>query len=270
MFGPIARSCGDLRLLLQVLTLSTTAYRGVPGASMPRFSSPPDIVNLRIGLWLDDPMSPVDAAVSDVLLAAVERLADAGAQIVEGARPSVDAESLHNTYMTLLSAEMSTADSDDDWRSLAELADGNWDQTDDPLLGHARRTTIPHRLWLAADEARWKAVAAWTELFESVDCVLAPVSPVEPFPHATEIPYGKRTLSVNGEELPYGNQLFWAGLATMPLLPALAMPAGRTPGGLPIGMQLIGPAHSDHRLLSMGEEITSVLGNAFVAPPLVA
>ena len=49
----------------------------------------------------------------------------------------------------------------------------------------------------------------------------------------------------------------------MPLLPSVAIPVGHTAEGLPVGMQLIGPKWSDHRILSIGEELSSVLGRHF-------
>ena len=76
-------------------------------------------------------------------------------------------------------------------------------------------------------------------------------------------------LLVDGSEVPYRNILFWAGLATMPHLPSIAIPIGHTPDGLPVGMQLIGPEWSDHQIVSVGEEISSVLGQHFTPPPLV-
>ena len=55
----------------------------------------------------------------------------------------------------------------------------------------------------------------------------------------------------------------------MPLLPAVTIPVGATPEGLPIGVQVIGPKWSDHKLLGMSEEIASVLGARFTPPPMV-
>ena len=50
---------------------------------------------------------------------------------------------------------------------------------------------------------------------------------------------------------------------------AVTIPVGHTTDGLPVGMQLIGPKWSDHKILSMGEEISSVLGQHFTPPPIV-
>jgi amidase len=75
---------------------------------------------------------------------------------------------------------------------------------------------------------------------------------------------------VDGSDAPYRDILFWAGLATMPHLPSVAIPIGHTAQGLPVGMQLIGPTWSAHKILSIGEEISSVLGKRFTPLTFVA
>lgn len=269
VYGPIARSCGDLRLLLEVLTRSTTAFRGVPGATLPRFAQQPDIDNLRIGVWSDDPNSPVDASVKGAIETAATKLGEAGATIDTDARPAMSADEMHQAYERLLGAAMSPGASDADWDRLVDTAGGSWEPTDDDLTDYARSVTLPHRLWLEANETRARAQLAWEDLFTDIDVLIAPIQPVPAFHHDTERGYGKRRLSVNGTEVPYRNILFWAGLATMPLLPSVAIPLGHTDDGLPIGAQLIGPQWADYRILSMGEEIASVLGTRFTPPPLV-
>ena len=155
------------------------------------------------------------------------------------------------------------------WEGLVAKAGGNAEYVDDDAVMFARNSVLSHRDWLAANERRAAAQQAWADVFENVDVMIAPIQPVAAFPHDTERPYGKRTLSVNGADAPYRGILFWAGLATMPHLPSVAIPIGHTADGLPVGMQLIGPKWSDHKILSMGEEISSVLGQHFTAPPLV-
>ena len=147
--------------------------------------------------------------------------------------------------------------------------DGLPEHVDDDAVMFARDSTLAHRDWLAANERRAHAQHAWADVFENVDVMIAPIQPVAAFPHDIERSYGKRTLSVNGSETPYRDILFWAGLATMPHLPSVAIPIGQTAEGLPVGMQLIGPKWSDHKILSIGEEISSVLGHHFTPPPLV-
>ena len=269
VFGPLGRSCGDLRILLEVLTNSGSAFGGVPGAELPRFEQQPDITDLRIGVWSDDAMAPVDRSVKDLIEDAARRLSDEGAAVDTEIRPSIASSDLHRNYMQLLNSAMSPSIPNDMWDGLVAKAGGSAQHTEDAALMFARDSALAHRDWLAANERRAHAQHAWAEVFEDIDVMIAPIQPVAAFPHDIERPYGKRTLSVNGTDAPYRGILFWAGLATMPHLPSVAIPIGHTPDGLPVGMQLIGPKWSDHKILSMGEEISSVLGQHFTPPPLV-
>ncbi len=268
VFGPMGRSCGDLRALLEVLTDSSTAANGVPGLVLPHQDEPVDIEELRIGVWTNDSLAPVDASVVGVIEAAMVGLQNAGAKVDPDARPPFVAEQLWDIYQDLLTSAMSSGYDDEMYAKLVERAAQGGS---DPRVQMARRATLSHREWLEADECRSQAQVAWSELFEHhVDVLIAPVSPVAAYAHDTEQSYDQRTLTVNGVEQPYRNQLFWAGLATMPGLPALTVPLGFSPDGMPIGIQIIGPQWSDHRLIAIGEEISSVLGVNFTPPPLTA
>jgi len=50
-------------------------------------------------------------------------------------------------------------------------------------------------------------------------------------------------------------------------LPAVVAPAGSTAGGLPVGVQVVGPAHEDDTPISFCELLDD-LGVSFQAPPL--
>lgn len=269
VFGPLGRSCGDLRLLLEVLTNSSTAFGGVPGAELPRFEQQPDIADIRIGLWANDEMAPVDNAVVDLIETAANRLAAEGARVDADIRPSVASADLHRTYMRLLNSTLSAELPDAVFEGLVAKAGGSEDVVENDGVMFARDTVLSHRGWLSANERRAHAQRAWAEVFDQVDVVMAPILPVAAFPHDIERPYGKRTFEVNGADAPYRGILFWAGLATMPHLPSVAIPVGRTAEGLPVGVQLIGPKWSDHKIISIAEEIGSVLGQRFSPPPLV-
>ncbi|MFF9667410.1 amidase family protein [Streptomyces althioticus] len=43
-------------------------------------------------------------------------------------------------------------------------------------------------------------------------------------------------------------------------LPALSLPAGRTPDGLPLGLQVVGAAGEDERLLARAALLEGLLG----------
>ena len=97
--------------------------------------------------------------------------------------------------------------------------------------------------------------------------ILAPITPVPAFPHDKR-PFDKRKLKTSdGQAMPYNSMLSWIGLATALGLPATAIPAGRTPGGLPVGVQLIGSQGADSRTLAVAQAIDENI-RGFEPPPL--
>lgn len=83
--------------------------------------------------------------------------------------------------------------------------------------------------------------------FERYDLILAPVTPLSPFPW-TQL-YAE---VVDGQQ--QRNYYEWLSLTymvTLPTLPALSLPCGRDEAGMPFGLQMVGPLHQDARLLGM-------------------
>jgi hypothetical protein len=63
------------------------------------------------------------------------------------------------------------------------------------------------------------------------------------------------------------DQLAWPGIATLPGLPATAIPTGFAPDGLPVGVQIVGPWLEDRTPLKLAELIEREFGG-FVPPPM--
>ena len=83
--------------------------------------------------------------------------------------------------------------------------------------------------------------------FETYDVLALPVSQVPPFSAEEEYPS-----SINGQ--PQATYLDWmrsAYLITVTGCPAISVPAGFTPEGWPVGIQLVGPVRGDRRLLEI-------------------
>jgi amidase len=57
----------------------------------------------------------------------------------------------------------------------------------------------------------------------------------------------------------------WPGIATLPGLPATAIPVAMSADGLPIGLQIVGPWLEDRTPLKLAELIEQEFGG-FVAP----
>jgi amidase len=122
-----------------------------------------------------------------------------------------------------------------------------------------------HRDWIEANNRRELHRHGWRQLFAEFDAVVCPITPTPAFPHDHNPDLLERRIDIDGVEYPYFDQLVWAGLATMPGLPATAIPAGRSPAGLPVGVQLIGPMFEDRTPLRLAELLEQKIGG-FQAP----
>lgn len=258
--GPMARSARDLRLLLSVIAEAAVA----PAAP------PPALSQLRIGLWLDEPLLPLDPEVREVIEAFAAEAARAGAQ-VQPVRSPVDVAALLEAYVLLLSATLSEDLPEAAIRrmelmrpgaKLARASGAGPFSRAASVLGYTAR----HREWMAADAVRARLRHETGELFRRFDVLLAPVAPVPAFKHDRR-PFEARKLKTSaGEELPYSTMLGWIALATACHLPATAVPAGRTRAGLPVGVQLIGPYGADSKTLGVAQALEERV-RGFEAPP---
>jgi amidase len=73
-------------------------------------------------------------------------------------------------------------------------------------------------------------------------------------------------ITVNGKRVPCVDQLFWAGYGGMAYLPATVAPAGFTPAGLPVGVQIIGPQYGDRTCIEFARLLEREF-QPFVPPP---
>ena len=89
-----------------------------------------------------------------------------------------------------------------------------------------------------------------------------------PWLSRTTIRRNLRASSIStASKVPYNDQIVWAGIATLNGLPATAAPIGRTEGGLPIGVQIIGGYLDDRTTIAFAALIEREFGG-FAPPPL--
>ena len=233
--GPMGRSVADVRLGLDVLTAITTG--GIPGARLPP-ASPRSYSarGLRVAIHVEDPAAPTSAACKAAVRGVGARLAAAGAQVTEPGLPGPDLAEQNLLYRDLLNAAMSPS------------------------------YAASHQEWKAADERRHRLRADYARFFQDHDVLLAPIAPTPAFPHVTEGTMGSRKLTVDGVEVSYLKHLVWAGLPTLPGLPATAVPVALSDEGLPMGLQVIGPLWADQTTLAVAGLIETLNGG-FRPPP---
>jgi amidase len=242
VFGPIARSARDLDLLLDVLAgpLDDDALGWRLELPPARFDTP---AGLRVGVWFDQHSAPIDAQYRALLGTAADKLADAGAK-VEDAHPPVDFDEQVALFNAMILPAISPSLD-------AELQD--------PISG-------VHRQWLRDEERRTALRRVWADWFEHHDLLLCPVLNTPAFEHDQAGDFMSRSVSVNGEPLPYTALVSWPGLIGIAGLPSAVPPIGRTAAGLPVGMQMVGGYLRDRDAIAGARLVEEILGG-FVPPP---
>ncbi len=265
VMGPLGRSADDLALLLDVIAGPDEA-----AAAGWRLTLPPPrrsaLREYRVAAWLDDPYCPVDAAVRGRGEATVAALRAAGVAVDEKARPVPDLGAAYRCYEKLLWPVMSGGLTPDQVAELAQMAAISEPDDANALDRFARAVTLRHRDWVFLDEERQQLRAAWAEFFRRFDVLICPITPVAAIPHDQEGTLLSRSITVNGAARPYLDQIVWAGLVTMVLLPATVAPVGRTPAGLPVGLQIVGPYLEDRTTIDFARRLGEVIGG-YEPPP---
>jgi amidase len=242
------------------------------GAVVPK-APPAELAKARVGLWLEEALFPLDPEVRTVIEALAKDLEAAGCEVTPIPSP-VDIRQLMPAYHTLLGGVLGedlppqVMRQMQRMRPFARLA---VKRGAGPLstAAMALAYTCSHRDWMEADAVRCRLRHEIEPLFDRFDAILAPITPVAAFPHDHR-PFQSRSLTLSsGEQVPYNAMLNWIALATALGLPATAIPAGRTPSGLPVGAQLIGPMRGDARTLGLAQAIDEDV-RGFVAPEIFA
>ena len=241
--GPMARSAADLELELSVIAGPHGPDACAWSLSLPA-ARQTTLKDFKVALVLDDAFAEVDEPVRRQLAALGEFLKGEGVEVAFGERPAFESKALYRLYMILLRAATSAGMSDEEFAQDLERAKGATIATRDLAVANAYGATLSHRDWVRLNEARARYRRDWQAFFEGFDLLLCPVLSTAAFPHS-KVPPQERMLLVDNHEVPFENQLFWAGLSGMAWLPATAAPIGLTDTGLPVGVQIIGPQYGD-------------------------
>jgi len=263
--GPMARTAADLALALEVVAGPQEAREG-SGYRLP----PPRHAKLsdyRVLVMNTHPLLPTGRDVCAAIDRLADRLIKAGTRVSGADALLPDLKASAPLYMRLLGAVrgagLSTSGYEAAQRSAAQLAG------DDHSLAaeRARGAVISHRDWIAADVARARLRGQWRQLFQEWDVVLYPPFAVPAFPTDHSLPIEARRIEIDGQEYPYNDACYvWADPATTCGLPTTVAPIDRSPGGLPIGVQIIGPELGDRTTIAFAGLLEREFGG-FTPPP---
>jgi len=241
--GPMARNPRDLGALLE--TMAGPDPRLPHGRAAPSMAGiAPHAQGIRIG-WLGDWGGALayEPGVADLCIRALGTFAELGARVEEMAPPH-SAEAIWQSWTTLRSWQVTTGI--------------------EPLYAApaSRERLKPEAIWeverglafsgmeihrASVLRSDWFRRAA--DLFETLDVLALPSAQVFPFDKATEWPR-----EIAGRQMDtYHRWMEVVIAASLIGLPVVNVPVGFSDGGLPMGMQLIGPRGSDRRLLELAQ-----------------
>ena len=237
--GPMARTVGDMALMLDVISgFDARDWMAMPTpgpglAEAGRGTDPEELVRgLRIAYSPTLGGLDVDPEVARAVADAVRVFESLGAT-VEEADPGLP-ESADEFHVL--------------WYSGAAKATEKLTERDRDLQDPGLREIIAEGLtysaqdYLTAMALRMAMGARMGRFHETYDLLLTPTMPIVAFEAGLESPpalAGRRWTSWAGFSYPFN----------MTQQPAASVPCGFSESGLPIGLQVVGPRHSDERVL---------------------
>lgn len=249
VLGPMARSVADAALALSAMAgpdPRAPLARAEPGE---RFRQPlgRDFRGVRIAWSRDLGGLPIDSRVTTALEEKRPVFAELGCELVEAEPDTSGADEAFAAWRAWIFELGHGAEMDAHRDKLKATVVWNIEQ--------GRRLSGPA---LAAAERGRAAMAERVRLFMAEHkFLLLPVSQVPPFPVEEEFP-----TEIAGERMDtYIDWMKSCSRITMTGLPAISVPCGFTPEGLPVGLQIVGRAGDDFGVLRLAhafEEATEV------------
>jgi amidase len=257
--GPIARSVRDAALMLSVIAgpdARVPTAIDEPGAvfrgSLDRdFKGVPVAWSRNLGRY------PVEPVVCDVFNSARHVFADLGCGVRDGEPDFADADEVFQTLRAWSFAEERGGDLRQHRDLMKDTVIWNTEQGlrltgADVSRAEVKRAALHHRV---------------SEFLERHEFLVLPVSQVAPFP--IEVEWVEH---ING--MPMKTYIDWMATCyaiTLTGLPAISVPCGLTPDGLPVGLQIVGRHHRDLDVLKLAhafEQATRLTGTR--RPPVTS
>jgi Asp-tRNA(Asn)/Glu-tRNA(Gln) amidotransferase A subunit family amidase len=236
--GPLGATVRDVAIAYEIMAGPVEGdplSQGQPPVTLEGLGQ--GIEGLRIGVyraWFDDAEAPVVAACR----ALVDGLVGRGAKIVEIELP--DLELCRLAHAVTILGEMAT--------TMDRFADKRREQAASVRINLALARALTARDYVRSQQVRTRMTDHFTRLFGSCDVIATPTTGcVAPVIRPDARSRGESNLVVVSALMRFVFALNLTGH------PAISVPAGYDPDGMPIGLQLIGRPWEENVLFRAGE-----------------
>jgi aspartyl-tRNA(Asn)/glutamyl-tRNA(Gln) amidotransferase subunit A len=236
--GPMTRTVRDSAALLDVITdFDPRDWSAMPTPSRSFLSGlDGGVAGLRIAYTRNFGFVENDPEVEAAVRAAVEVLAAAGAEVTEIDPGFADPIDAFNVLW---------------FTGAAKVLEAYGDAVDDRVDPGFRRAAAAGLRYSVSDFLEATAVRAelgrlMGEFHRRYDVLVSPTLPIPAFPTGQDVPDG----------WPSPDWTSWTPYTypfNLTQQPALSVPCGFTAAGLPVGLQVVGPRHSDALVLRVGQ-----------------
>jgi amidase len=256
--GPIARSVADVALMLSVIAGPDPRVPiaiDEPGTVF-RGALESDFTGVRIAWSRNLGRYPVEPVVSDVCNSARQVFADLGCDIHDDEPDFADADEVFQTLRAWSFAQDRAEELRHHRPLMKDTVIWNTEQGLKLTGADVSRAEVKRA-------ALYQRVAGFLERHEFL---VLPVSQVAPFPIEVEWVRDINGVTMNS----YIDWMATCYAITLTGLPAISVPCGLTPGGLPIGLQIVGRRHRDLDVLKLAhafEQATRLTSTR--RPPIV-
>lgn len=252
--GPMARTVGDVATLFGVVAGPDP---GDPWAApVPiRQWADAEIRKLRIGYFAEHDIAPVTPGTSQAVRTAAEALREQGFQVVEWQPENLDRVwrlwwNLFGRIGQMAFSPMLEGHDGDLSPILREFR--GWVAEEGPLSATGLLDTLLER-----DVLRLRFLAK----MEEFPIILCPVCSIPAFRH------GEREWTVQGRNVGYLKAMAYSQWFNLLGTPGAVVPVGRSPEGLPIGVQIVGRPWEEEAVLAVAAKVEDACGS-FRPPPL--
>jgi aspartyl-tRNA(Asn)/glutamyl-tRNA(Gln) amidotransferase subunit A len=234
--GPLARTIADVTLMLNAMAGYDPSYKASLKTRDPDYGATIDqgIRGVRLGIIDNYSFCDVDKGVSDVVRAAVDKLANLGAEIKSVKIPLLAGSLDHSFLFSILLYEFNQIIG-------AEYRASQNKELFGPIVraNLARGETISRATYEKAMAERPRQVSEIKQVFADVDALITPTMPmVAPL------------LTSDGKTYERGFQ-FNLPFSFMGL-PSLSVPCGFSPENMPVGLLITGNVMQEGSLLRIG------------------